>query len=323
MGIKVKNPNRVDSGAVDNADTNGFLYGLKCKTPDIVASGIHDGGDNQASMTDSGASFTPDAFIGMAIKNNIDESIGVITDNTETNVTATLGGGSEDDWDDDDIYSIDDRRKVEIGVGNCTSDDASMSIVVDSPITVDITASGVNGLDTGSESSDTWYYIYVIYNPTTDTTAGLLSVSSSSPTMPSGYTKKRRVGVARKNGDSNFIPFRTERCGQCKHIIYGQAYRVLNNGTSETYTDVDCSDAVPPTSRLAWSTFQVTEDGATGRTSYRENGNFVENDFYVIGYDDILVPSISLQLDANQIFEYRCDAGTSCKVKIAGYFDDL
>ena len=49
-------------------------------------------------------------------------------------------------------------------------------------LTVDITVSGVNGLDTGSEAASTWYYIWVIYNGTT--VAGLLSTSATAPTMP-------------------------------------------------------------------------------------------------------------------------------------------
>ncbi len=48
-------------------------------------------------------------------------------------------------------------------------------------LTVDITASGANGLDTGSEANSTWYYEWVIFNPTTEVTAGLLSTSSTFP----------------------------------------------------------------------------------------------------------------------------------------------
>lgn len=72
-------------------------------------------------------------------------------------------------------------------------------------LTADITASGVNGLDTGSEAADTWYYIWVIYNGTT--VASLISTSSTSPTMPSGYTYKGLVGAVRNNGSSNFLSF--------------------------------------------------------------------------------------------------------------------
>jgi hypothetical protein len=70
-------------------------------------------------------------------------------------------------------------------------------------LTATITSSGVNGLDTGSEAA-IWYHIYVIYNGTT--VASLLSASSTSPTMPSGYTYKKYVGAV-YNASSNFRDF--------------------------------------------------------------------------------------------------------------------
>lgn len=62
-------------------------------------------------------------------------------------------------------------------------------------VTVDITGSGVNGLDTGSEAASTWYFVWVIWNGTT--ISGLLSTSSSAPTLPGSYTHKALVGAVR------------------------------------------------------------------------------------------------------------------------------
>ncbi len=56
----------------------------------------------------------------------------------------------------------------------------------------DITVAGAGGLDTGAEASNTMYYLFLIDG--TSGTEALLSLSSTSPTMPSGYTYKRRVG---------------------------------------------------------------------------------------------------------------------------------
>lgn len=59
--------------------------------------------------------------------------------------------------------------------------------------------SGANGLDVGaggSQKASTWYSVWVIWNPTTNTTAGLLSESFTNPTMPSGYTHKAKVWSA-------------------------------------------------------------------------------------------------------------------------------
>jgi len=59
-------------------------------------------------------------------------------------------------------------------------------------LTIDITASGINGLDAGAEANNTWYSIWVIYNGAT--ISGLLSLSATAPTFPAGYTYYRRVG---------------------------------------------------------------------------------------------------------------------------------
>ncbi len=76
-------------------------------------------------------------------------------------------------------------------------------------LSIAITTSGANGLDTGAEASNTWYAIWCIYNPVTNTTAGLLSVSSTlgTITLPAGYTFGARVGWVRNDNSSNFLRF--------------------------------------------------------------------------------------------------------------------
>jgi len=51
------------------------------------------------------------------------------------------------------------------------------------------------GLDTGTPTSNTWYYIWMVWNPTTESSSFIWSLSNTSPTMPSGYTKKRLIGA--------------------------------------------------------------------------------------------------------------------------------
>lgn len=90
---------------------------VKCWT------GAHDGGNNEATvMTDSGASFTVDGLIGYQIFNTTDGSSGVITDNDGTTVTvAALAGGTDNDWDTNDVYEINPSRLViTSGVTACT-----------------------------------------------------------------------------------------------------------------------------------------------------------------------------------------------------------
>lgn len=68
--------------------------------------GTHTGAADASVLTDSAATWTADELIGYFIYNTTDGSFGEITDNTSTTVTATLVGGTENDWDNGDAYLI-------------------------------------------------------------------------------------------------------------------------------------------------------------------------------------------------------------------------
>ncbi|GAH53677.1 unnamed protein product, partial [marine sediment metagenome] len=70
------------------------------------AIGTHTGADGVAALTDAEANFVVGELIGLTIKNLTDGSSGVITANTATEVTATLVGGTNNDWDAGDAYII-------------------------------------------------------------------------------------------------------------------------------------------------------------------------------------------------------------------------
>ena len=68
--------------------------------------GVHDGGDAAATLGDSGESLTVDAYIGMTLYNITDVSSCTVTDNDGTSITCTLSGGTDDDWDDGDVWMV-------------------------------------------------------------------------------------------------------------------------------------------------------------------------------------------------------------------------
>lgn len=106
-------------------------------------------------------------------------------------------------------------------------------------LTADITASGANGLDTGGEGADSWYFIWAIAKAD-GTTAGLLSLSATAPTMPSGYTYKALLGAI-KNSSGDFL-----NLYQYGNKFYYQTKQnVLTNGNQSSYTAVDLSSFIP------------------------------------------------------------------------------
>ncbi len=109
-------------------------------------------------------------------------------------------------------------------------------------LTLDITASGINGLDTGSEATDTWYHYYVIFNPTTVVTQGLFSVSATSPTLPAGFTFFGLVGAVFNNSGSDFNDLI-----QIGNLVTIPEDQVLPSSTSTSVTLLDLSDTIPVT----------------------------------------------------------------------------
>lgn len=113
--------------------------------------------------------------------------------------------------------------------------------------------SGAGGLDTGAIAASTWYNEYVIYNPATDTVAALLSLSTTTPTLPTGYTYWARVGAIRTDGSSNLL-WKIQYGNTAQYVI-GTNPTVLpqmitgvsGSTTVPTWTAVAVANFVPPT----------------------------------------------------------------------------
>lgn len=136
------------------------------------------------------------------------------------------------------------NSKMGVTVVRVIAEDGSGNLVQGSnlSVTVDITTSGANGLDTSTEASATHYAIYMIYNPTTTVWAGLLSASYTSPTLPSGFTYKELVGSIRNDGSSNFV-----RSVQYDNVVSLVPQLIFNNLVGITsWTEQSISGAVPP-----------------------------------------------------------------------------
>ena len=92
----------------------------------------------------------------------------------------------------------DATNDIDIAVGNCFDSTNSKLITLAAALTKRLDASwavGTNqgGLDTGS-IADTTYHVWLIMRSDTGVVDVLFSTSASSPTMPSNYDYKRRIG---------------------------------------------------------------------------------------------------------------------------------
>lgn len=88
-----------------------------------------------------------------------------------------------------------------IGAGSCVSDDGTelmeRGAINKTNASGWVAGSGNGGLDTGINTASAWYHVWIIKNTTSGVVDALYSLSATSPTMPTGYTKKRRIGSAK------------------------------------------------------------------------------------------------------------------------------
>lgn len=111
----------------------------------------------------------------------------------------------------------------------------------------------VNGLDAGSIVANTWYYVWGISNGAI--VGGLLSSSSSAPSMPAGYTFKKRIGTIRAGAGGIFVGT-SQRQRRVQFINGGNGLTTLptiisgasGNPATPVYTAVSVGAFVPPTS---------------------------------------------------------------------------
>lgn len=137
------------------------------------------------------------------------------------------------------------NTKLDVAIGLCRDDTDAMCIRFTASKTIDCTTTGAGGLDTGALAASTWYYVFAIGKRDGSAQAGLASTSSSSPTMPSGYVYKRRIGAFKTDASSHILAF-----SQVGDRFYWAApfvdVNVSNLGTARTLYTL----TVPPISGI-------------------------------------------------------------------------
>lgn len=217
-----------------------------------------------------------------------------------------------------------------IGVGAVRSDDNTQDIVVTSPLTVDITATGANGRNSDTaEQANKWYAVCVIKNPSTGAVAGFLINEDNlgAFTWPSGYTVKRRVGWIRNNNSSNLRKGAYLGCGMDRKWQYDVERTemiALSGGSAVAFTDINLAQFVPP-GQTGVEITGVYDPFGTSFCDFRPNGSSV-NDPVFFTYQSTAPESFQIEMytDSNRIIEYQCfNAADSIDVYVMGFFDEL
>ncbi len=161
------------------------------------------------------------------------------------------------------------------GLG-CRDKTNYVDMVVASPITLAVSLTGISGLDAGTVAANTWYYPYLLKNPTNNTVGAVWSTQNEAAggtvSLPAGYVYKRQLPfAARTNASSQLIPFviagglslstRVLWLLDTSYYQTATATAIVTNGSTNA-SNVSCASLIPPISRLG--EFAFSGNYATG-----------------------------------------------------------
>lgn len=230
--------------------------------------------------------------------------------------------------------------------GRCRSDDDTMDIVLTNNAGILIANVGANGIDTGTHSAGWWAQYVIADSNRVNPTAGLFSLSPTSPTLPSGYDKKRRVNwcyttrfyvMNGQHGTANTAG----RTGKHRQYLWKPFHtdnqlRALASGTATSYTSIDLTSFVPTQSshlRMVklLSVLSATDSGDAAH--FTSTGNTPANSIYrhVAGDSSAGTAQSSMQFDMpigdDSTISYKVVAASggavSVSVWVIGWTDEV
>jgi len=104
--------------------------------------------------------------------------------------------------------AADAANDITVAVGECVDDGGTENMVLASAITKQIDAAwavGTNqgGMNTGAVANDTWYEVHLIKRTDTGVVDVMFTTTANRSTLPTNYTKKRRIGWVRRATATN------------------------------------------------------------------------------------------------------------------------
>lgn len=134
-----------------------------------------------------------------------------------------------------------------LNVGACSDSLNYIDMVVDTAITINAAAVGVNGIDTGALGTSKFYYVFVIGDSSGfNHPAALISLSPTAPIMPYGYDSWRMVDIKVTDGSSHFLLSYTNGKYGNREFIYDAPLTTGSSALTTSYVALPLTACVAP-----------------------------------------------------------------------------
>lgn len=227
----------------------------------------------------------------------------------------------------DTRFTYINSNSVLVPQGSYRDDTNVYTINMSPPRTLNIAITGVGGLQTGSlQSPNTWYGAYVIGDSTGGTFPDVLFIPEGVAFSEAGYDVARLIGWVRNDAMTNFIPFYTTGSGREQLYLWDidSQSEILAAGGATSWTQIDCSDWIAPTSNIGLFQLGITASTPFAGMTIRTNGATGTYNAFVVrpGVTTTITNRSfgTMITDENQIIEYEVfNAADDAYLSVQGF----
>jgi hypothetical protein len=210
------------------------------------------------------------------------------------------------------------------------SDNSKKFVINSSTLLADITTTAANGRDqVAAFTANNWVHFYYV-GPDTVTSSTLqvrasLTAPPTGPTLQTSETRWAYAAAVRLNASTALLPTYIYDDTASLSVADSGETRVLSNGTSTSMTAVDCSNYIPPNSRLGIFEFILFGSAAPNafHAIYIRPTNSTQTGQVPVGINSsgtvLSYSAAGYPVSSSQAFDYMINSTVAAYVEVWGY----
>lgn len=219
------------------------------------------------------------------------------------------------------------NTKIDIAAGQCRDSTDVYQMTLSATATINAANTGLNGIDAGTFALSTVYAVHLVSDPVNlQATGAMISLSSTAPTLPFGYSVFRLIGYAVSDASVHFLPGYWAGNNNARLFMYDAPQATsITAGAATSYTAIDLTTLMPAVDNTPVWIASAFTPGAASRTLKMQPSGATGDAVIVTGQvTSVVVTSNSLLLakivsSAPKISYVVSNSGDAAAIKVAGY----
>lgn len=158
------------------------------------------------------------------------------------------------------------NTKLNVAAGQCRDSTDVYQITLDDAVTIDTGNVGLNGIDTGVLEASKVYSVHVVSDPVSgQSTGAMVSLSSTAPYLPFGYSAFRLIGYIVTDASVHFLKGYWSGNNNARLFMYDAPQATaITAGAATSYTAITLTALVPAANNLpVWFAVDLTPAAAS------------------------------------------------------------